>query len=442
MNKALLSHIKQAAAKRDTKTIAELLKNENFHSIADGIDVLRSDRVVTFTSLDEKKQAKVALALSYRSKRSILPKLPDKTIIAFLQLSDEDDAANILQFLPESRKSAIISELQEDKRKRIEKIVKYHPETAGGLMDMNFIVVKPDFTLEDIAEKIERYTMRERKTPLIVTANDDGTIVGFVPYRNLILAKPKSTVKEVTRKLNVISSRTKKRKLLHLLSHSRLEVVGVIDTKNQIIGILHMKDLAYMIETEATENLFQFAGVSREEDMLDSASAAVKNRYLWLIVNLGTSFLAAYVVSLFENTIAQMAILASFMPIVAGMGGNAGTQSLAVVIRGIALGELAWTTGNRIILKEVLAGFYNGLITGAVTVPVIWAFTKNLPMALVLGSAMIINLVVAGFFGAMIPLALKFFKIDPAVASTVFVTTATDVFGFLAFLGLATIVLL
>jgi len=124
------------------------------------------------------------------------------------------------------------------------------------------------------------------------------------------------------------------------------------------------------------------------------------------------------------------------------MGGNAGTQSLAVVIRGIALGELAWTNGRRIILKEAVAGFFNGLITAAVTIPIVWWFTKDLGIALVLGSAMIINLVVAGFFGAMIPLSLKFFKIDPAVASTVFVTTATDVFGFFAFLGLATVVLL
>src|SRR3989344_1011264 len=442
MNRSLLSSIKRAAAKRDTKTIASLLEKEGFHSIADGINLLRSDRLVVFTSLDDEKQAKVAIALNYRSKRNILPKLPDKTIESFLQLSDEDDAADILQFVSDERKKAILEKLQDEKRKRIETLVKFHPETAGGLMDMNYIVVKPDFNLQDVAEKIDRYTKREKKTPLIVVTKDDGAITGYVPYRNLILTPQDSLVKDITRPLPLISAQTKKRKLLHLLSRRKLEVIGVTDTKDQLLGIIHVSDLAQLIESETTDNLLQFAGVSREEDMLDPASVAVKNRYMWLIINLATAFLAAFVVSRFEETIARMAILASFMPIVAGMGGNAGTQSLAVVIRGIALGELEWVDGKRIIFKEVIAGFWNGVIVAIVTIPIVWWFTKDIGIALVLGSAMIINLVVAGFFGAMIPLALKFFKIDPAVASTVFVTTATDVFGFFAFLGLATVVLL
>ena len=442
MNKSLLRQVQKEARNHDTKAIASLLEKEDFHSVAECINVLGSDRLVVFTSLNGEKQAKIALALNYRSKRSILPQLPDKTIVSFLQLSDEDDAADILQFVSDEHRNAILEKLQDEKRKRIETLVKYHPETAGGLMDMNFIVVKPDFNLQDIAEKIDRYTIREKKTPLIVATRDDGTIIGYVPYRNLILTSPDSLVKDITRSLPLISAQTKKRKLLHLLSRRKLEVIGVTDTKDQLLGIIHVSDLAQLIESETTDNLLQFAGVSREEDMLDPASVAVKNRYMWLIVNLGTAFLAAFVVSRFENTIAQMAILASFMPIVAGMGGNAGTQSLAVVIRGIALGELAWTNGRRIILKEAVAGFFNGVITAAVTIPIVWWFTKDVGIALVLGSAMIINLVVAGFFGAMIPLSLKFFKIDPAVASTVFVTTATDVFGFFAFLGLATVVLL
>ncbi|MBI4136835.1 magnesium transporter [Candidatus Roizmanbacteria bacterium] len=442
MNKTLLKSIQKAARARDSQTLTTLLTKEDFHSIADAVNLMRSDRFVVFNSLDEEKQAKVVLALSYRSKKSILSKLPDESIVSFLQLSDEDDAADILQFVSEERRNAILEKLQEEKRKRIETLVKYHPETAGGLMDMNYIVVKPDFNLKDVAEKIERYTKREKKTPLIVATKDDGTITGYIPYRNLILTSHDSLVKDITRSLPLISAQTRKRKLLHLLSRRKLEVIGVTDTKDQLLGIIHVSDLAQLIESETTDNLLQFAGVSREEDMLDPASVAVKNRYMWLIINLGTAFLAAFVVSRFEDTIAQMAILASFMPIVAGMGGNAGTQSLAVVIRGIALGELAWTSGRRIILKEAVAGFFNGIITAAVTIPVVWWFAKDLGIALVLGSAMVINLIVAGFFGAMIPLTLKFFKIDPAVASTVFVTTATDVFGFLAFLGLATLVLL
>ena len=214
MNRSLLSSIKRAAAKRDTKTIASLLEKEGFHSIADGINLLRSDRLVVFTSLDDEKQAKVAIALNYRSKRNILPKLPDKTIESFLQLSDEDDAADILQFVSDERKKAILEKLQDEKRKRIETLVKFHPETAGGLMDMNYIVVKPDFNLQDVAEKIDRYTKREKKTPLIVVTKDDGAITGYVPYRNLILTPQDSLVKDITRSLPLISAQTQKRKLL------------------------------------------------------------------------------------------------------------------------------------------------------------------------------------------------------------------------------------
>ena len=176
--------------------------------------------------------------------------------------------------------------------------------------------------------------------------------------------------------------------------------------------------------------------------MLDPAAVTVKHRYKWLIINLATAFLAAFVVALFEGTIAQMAILAAFMPIVAGMGGNAGTQTLAVVVRGIALGELEWVNGSRVIWKEVIAGFWNGLIVAVITIPVSLFFTNNIGLALVLGAAMIINLVIAGFFGALIPISLRLLHIDPAVASSIFVTTATDIIGFLAFLGLATLLLL
>ena len=154
MNKSLLRQVQKEARNHDTKAIASLLEKEDFHSVAECINVLGSDRLVVFTSLNGEKQAKIALALNYRSKRSILPQLPDKTIVSFLQLSDEDDAADILQFVSDEHRNAILEKLQDEKRKRIETLVKYHPETAGGLMDMNFIVVKPDFNLQDVAEKI------------------------------------------------------------------------------------------------------------------------------------------------------------------------------------------------------------------------------------------------------------------------------------------------
>lgn len=442
MTQALFRQIEKAIVKENAEKVVELLEKEDFHTVSQIINLLSRGRFFVFNALSAELQAKVVLGLNKKSKRIIIPKLTDQSIDNFLKVSDDDDAADILEFLDEKRRETLLTSIQEEKRAHIATLLKYHPETAGGLMNLNFILVKPDYTLSDVAAKVERYSTREKKSPVIVTARDDGSIAGYVPYRKIILAKPESTVKEVTRPLSLISAKTRHREILRVSSSNRSDVVGVIDSNKQLLGIIYLSDLLRLVEKQATENIFAFAGVSREEDMLDSASVAVKYRYKWLIINLGTAFLAAFVVSLFQDTIAKMAVLAAFMPIVAGMGGNAGTQSLAVVVRGIALGELEWVSGGRIIWKETVAGLINGVIIAIVTIPVSLLFTKSIGLALVLGSAMVINLVIAGFFGALIPLMLRLFKVDPAVASSVFVTTATDVFGFLAFLGLATVVLL
>jgi magnesium transporter len=175
--------------------------------------------------------------------------------------------------------------------------------------------------------------------------------------------------------------------------------------------------------------------------MNDKIQTKVKRRYNWLIINLATAFLAAFVVSLFEGTIARLSILAVYMPIVAGQGGNAATQSLAVVVRGLAIGETSWDQTKSVIIKETCTGVINGVITGIIAGLIALLFNGSPMLGVVLTSAMIINLMIAGLFGSLVPFVLKGFKIDPATASTVFVTTATDVFGFLAFLGLGTILL-
>jgi magnesium transporter len=442
MTKTLFSQIERAVEKQDSETVTKLLGKENFHTVSDLINAVSTGKFFVFSALSPELQVKVILTLNKRSKRTIIPKLTDEIISNLLKISDDDDAADILEFVDDKRREAILKSQQEDKRNHIATLLKYHPETAGGIMNLNYIVVKHDFTLKDVADKVERYSVREKKSPVIVTTKDDGSVVGYVPYRKLILAKPESTVREVTRSLPLLSAKTGKKTIVNIINTGTSDVVGVVDGEKQLLGIIYLTDAVRLIEKETTADLFAFAGVSREEDMLDPARIAVRYRYKWLIVNLATAFLAAFVVSLFESTIAQMAILASFMPIVAGMGGNAGTQSLAVVVRGIALGELEWVSGRRVIAKEFAAGFTNGVIVALVTVPFSYLIGKNFLLSLVLGSAMIINLTVAGLFGALIPLTLRLFKIDPAIASSVFVTTATDVCGFFAFLGLATIVLL
>ena len=205
--------------------------------------------------------------------------------------------------------------------------------------------------------------------------------------------------------------------------------------------MIYSDDILQIIGKETARNLRHFAGVSEEEDVFDPILTKVKNRYRWLIINLGTAFLAAAVVGLFEKTIAVFTLLAVYMPIVAGMGGNAGTQTLAVMVRGIALNEIRWKNAKKAIVNEMGAGGINGIINGILVACVAILLNKSPLLGFIVAVAMVLNLIIAGFFGAVVPLIMKRMGKDPASSATIFITTATDVFGFFAFLGLATILL-
>ena len=215
----------------------------------------------------------------------------------------------------------------------------------------------------------------------------------------------------------------------------------MLDDDDSILGIIYSDDILKIIEKKSADNLYGFAGVSEEEDIYDSPLTKVKNRYKWLLINLVTAFLAAAVVSLFQDTISAFVLLAVYMPIVAGMGGNAGTQTLAVVVRGLALKEIELKTAKKAIINEIIAGAINGAINGILVALVAWLWNGSFMLGIIVFIAMIVNLIVAGLFGAVIPLALKAIGKDPASSATVFITTATDVCGFFVFLGLASILL-
>jgi magnesium transporter len=220
-----------------------------------------------------------------------------------------------------------------------------------------------------------------------------------------------------------------------------LLAVPVVDEENKLVGVVTVDDVIDVIKDEATEDLLRLAGVSGDERIGTPAGEAIRKRLPWLGVNLVTAFVAASVVALFEGTIQQVTALAIFMPIVAGMGGNAATQTLTVVVRGLALGELSWVNARKALAKEAVIGVGNGLALGVVAAGVAWA-TKGDPMlGLLLGMAMVCNMFVAATAGTLVPLGLKALKVDPALASSVFITTFTDVVGFASFLGLATVFL-
>jgi magnesium transporter len=304
-------------------------------------------------------------------------------------------------------------------------------------MDLDYITVDVDRTLEDVAQRVRRHEERTGRYPTIFVS-DGNELMGRLPAPVLAFAdQDGETLRDHLEETPYVRYDAPDTEVVDVFRANPESRVAVLDEENTIMGVIHASDLLRIIEEEAGETLYEFTGVAEEESVLDGPMAKIKSRYQWLILNLGTAFLAAAVVGLFEDTIAAFTLLAVYMPVVAGMGGNAGTQSMAVTVRGLALGQVSLSTGGRVIWNEVVAGAANGAITGLLVTAIAAGVNRSPLLGLVLGISMILNLVIAGFFGALIPLILSRFGKDPATSATIFITTATDVLGFFIFLGLA-----
>ncbi len=436
MQDHLIAHIDQLLARKNDRALRQFLLHEPFNHLADVIDHLLNGKRKIFSFLPPEKQAEVALVINEDSKKKIFHRLSDDAIARFLHFLEEDEATDVLQYLSPRQRASVLKKMKPKKRDNIEKLLTFSAETAGGLMDLNFINIDASTPLESVLEQIRVHTEGRREMPTVLVTNERQHVLGFIPERTLLFPPPKSTLDEHTVALPCISHRLDREEVMQMMADMRAELVCVTNDDGSPLGIIHLRDLISVAEAEATEDLYRFAGVDIEEHALDPVAYKVRRRSRWLLLNLLTAFLAAFVVGLFQDTITRFAILAVYMPIVAGQGGNAATQALAVVVRGLAIGDIGWSKAKRVIFREAFAGMLNGVITGFVAGVCAITFGAPAVLGVILAISMVINLLVAGFFGALIPFILKRFNIDPAIASTVFVTTMTDVCGFFAFLGL------
>jgi magnesium transporter len=392
-----------------------------------------------FNKVPQILKGEVLHNLPKKSVKTILTDLEDTEIIKILKFLDFDESANILRVLDLKRAKKIISSLEKDNKEKIELLLRFDKETAAGLMTLNYIQVDYDSKISDVIKDAETHERKTGKFPIILVVKK-GSFLGELPVRALINSKKQDKVSKHIKKIPSVLYNKNFREIPKILKTNSHDKIVVIDDEKSILGLIYAHDLLELIDE--SRDLGDFAGVKKEEDVLDSARFKIKNRYRWLIVNLATAFLAASVVGLFDETISKFVILAVYMPIVAGMGGNAATQTLAVFVRGLALKEISWDKkAIKPILNEVMAGATNGLITGLIAAAVAVLWNQSAMLGVVIGLAMIINLIIAGFFGGTIPLVMKKLGKDPASSATIFITTATDVFGFFAFLGLATLLL-
>lgn len=444
MEKIILEKIKNYLENHDEQAARRELLNLDSNEIAKIINQIQRGKRKLFILLPPEIQAEAAVNLNKKSKKTIIPRLGNITVSRFMRFMDDDsDIVDVLQILPLKRQKEIQERLQQERKQFVEKLLKYEPDTAGGLMDYNFIIVNEEMSFIEIRQKMEEYEKEHKKIPAVIIENKNKKIIGYIPIQKLVFPPAlsgKTDIQKLKRPISLVRDTEKDFDIIKNIQSGE-QILGVINENNDLAGVIKIEDLAKMSLKEATENIYGFAGVKKEEEVFDSPKIAIRLRSRWLLVNLFTAFLAAGVVSLFQDTISKFVLLAAYMPVVAGMGGNAGTQTLAVTIRGIALGEITLQNSFTILKKEILTSLGNGFIVGFAASLIAVFLNANPVLGFVLFSALVINLIIAGFFGAVIPLLLKFFKIDPALAASVFITTATDVFGFLTFLGLAKIFL-
>ena len=391
--------------------------------------------------IDAGKAARALLDLDENQLREVIDDLDDSSLAAVCTSSAPDDAADLLDTLPDDRRERVLQLLGATQGAKLASLLEGERETAGALMNTEFLALDEELNVAQAIEAIRQYPRKESFFYVYCT-NAEAHLTGVLSLRSLILASPAARLRDLMVQ-SVVRCQldSTPEEVAQIVSKYDLLSVPVVDLQNRLVGVVTVDDVIDVIQEQAEEDLLHLAGVAAEERVSTPAKRSFLMRLPWLAINLGTAFLASWVVKMFQATIAKWAVLAVFMPIVAGMGGNAGTQTLTVFVRGLALGEVEWSNGFRAIWKEVLVGFGNGAANGLLTALVVGWWTGDWILAWILLTAMIFNLIIAGIAGGIVPLALQRFGFDPAIASSIFVTTFTDVGGFFSFLGLATLAL-
>jgi len=430
--------------------LAELLRAGRLDEfVKRALDLEPADLADVLSSLDEAERLTAVRALPPEISGEALVEMPEEehaedTLAALepeqaADIVDEmadDDATDILQELDPEEQEAILSEVED--RAGVDRLLKYDEESAGGLMTTQVVSVHDTATAGEAIEEIRRQAEESEGFYQVYVVDGAGRLAGVLPLKDLVTSAPTRPVREFMEPADIfVTPELDQEEVARLMSRYNLPGVPVVDAHGKLLGRVTFDDVIDVVEAETTEDLLKFGGVSPDEELGASWSEAVRSRLPWLYVNLVTAFAAASVVLVFSNAIQHLKWLAVFMPVIAGMGGNAGTQALAVSVRRIALGQVPAGGAAGLVGKEMVVGLVNGLANALIAGSIGW-FAAGPRFGAVVAFAMTGNLAVAGFAGAFVPLFLERLKVDPAIASSVFVTTFTDMCGFFLLLGMAT----
>jgi magnesium transporter len=436
----VLDSVKRLLRMGATANLVNLLQKQHPADLAQLFSELpEKDRLSVFALLLERNSRIAMEALSElgpETGASLLAGRPPEEIVKLTQDLPSDDVAAIIDHLPEDISAAVLELMQKRPGADVGDLLEYPEKTAGRIMNPKVFALSEDITAAEAVAALQASRDVEMVFYLYVI-DARRHLVGVVSLRRLLLVPPDTPLKRImTTDLSSVRVDVNQEEVARLVASYNLLAIPVVDEENKLVGVITVDDVIDVIKDEATEDVYRLAGLASDDRVFTSPRNSLKKRLPWLIVNLATAFIAASVVKVFEGTIGVVTSLAVFMPVVAGMGGNAATQTLAVIVRGIALGELTWSNTRKALLKEAAVGVGNGVACGLVGAGLVWLMQGNPFLGAILGMAMIINMFVAAIAGTLIPLALRAMRVDPALASSVFITTLTDVFGFLSFLGL------
>jgi magnesium transporter len=435
--------IKGLLSKGRRERILDFVRKARPPEIAARID--KADKYLKkklFSFLPPEKGAEVIPELSEASLEQLLKTIGKKRIIEIAERMESDEATDLVEELSPSKRKAVLDSISREKAEDVKELLQYPEHTAGGLMQKECLAVRQGMAVSEAIEEIRSLGEKVRDVHYAFVVDEKNRLVGLLSLRKLILAHPNARIsKLMNRDFISTVAFADQEEVAKKFKDYNIFAMPVVDEHNHLIGRITADDVIEVMEEESSEDMFRLAGLGEDESALEPLAKSVRKRGPWLLFNLLTAFIAASVVALFQSTIQAFVALAVFLPIIAGMGGNAGTQTLTVVTRGIALGEIDPSNAKGIIVKETIVGMAHGAIIGAVMAIVGVALFGRPLLGLIIFLAMTFNLLIAGLTGTIVPLALKALKQDPALASSVFVTTFTDICGFFALLGMAALLI-
>jgi magnesium transporter len=412
--------------------------------VAPLISDLTGDEIRTVVELlfRQRRAARVLRELPNEMLPQVFEAITDQRIADVIGRLEIDDLLELVDWIPEERREEVTRRLPTHRREELLKAELYPEYSAGRVMTTKFVALDEKMTAQEAIDSIRSIGDEDESILYLYVVDDQQCLAGVVPIRRLVAAPPARVVNEIMIASPVcVRAEADQEEVAGVVRRYDLLAVPVVDVDNRMLGVITVDDVIDVITEEATEDIYHLAGLSEEDRVFSPAPTSIRKRMPWMCINLATCFLAAWVVGLFERTIQQVVALAIFMPVVAGMAGNGGTQSLTVITRGIALGELEFSTGLRAALKELSVGISIGAFTGLLSAGFAYAWHGSPVLGIALFLSMVVSMAVSGLMGAAVPLALKGMRQDPALGSGVIVTTFTDVFAFFAFLGIATLLL-